>query len=186
MPKALKKPLPDTQEMLCQHYAVTQDWKKAAELTGLSYRYVMNIVTKDGIRQRVAELLQKQTKQLEVKQHQVIAAAAALAFSDVTDVLHCERIDDFKALPPQVRQAIHSVEYDVALYRDPETGEITSRRYVKRVRMHPKHESIKLLALATRITVPLREREYEDKPALTGITYVTEMPKEDGDETATD
>ena len=162
----------DQQRVLCNHYAATRDWKAAAELTGMSYDYVRTISTLSHIRECVAEILQKQVAKIEVQQHQVIEAAACLAFSDLTETLHCNEIEDFKALPERVRQAIAGVDYDIGLFRQ-EDGTIVSRRYIKRVRMHNKTESIKLLALATNITVPLRDRDIADRPSLVGISYIT-------------
>lgn len=172
MTKAALKPLADSQEVLAQHYVVTRSWKEAAELAGLSYGYVKTIITKPNLRARVAELLQKHVAKLDVQQHQVIEAAACLAFSDLTETLHCESIEDFKALAPRVRQAIAGVDYDIGLFRQPD-GSIVSRRYIKRVRMHNKTEAIKLLAFATNITVPAKDRDIADKPALVGISYIT-------------
>lgn len=108
----------------------------------------------------LAEYAGELLEQYRVSAMRVVGEAAAIGFSDITATLSCDTVDDLQALPVQVRAAISEVQTD-------------SNGKVVKVRMHPKLDALKLLAMYTSIQgLGDTDDPTSSRPELGGLTIV--------------
>jgi hypothetical protein len=108
----------------------------------------------------VAEYAGELLEQYRVSAMRVVGEAAAIGFSDITQTLNCKTAEDLLALPVQVRAAIAQIEQD-------------SDGNIIKVRMHPKLDALKLLAMYTSIAgLGDTGDPTSTRPELGGLTIV--------------
>lgn len=164
-----KRPLSAKQEMLAQHLATTHDLKEAARQAGYKHGSARNLSMDPRIQERVRQINEATVERLGVSADELIQEIAALAFSDITEVIQVDynRLQD---LPRHVRAAIAEVKVRHNYDRD---GFLSHTDCW--IKMHNKVEAQRLLASITdpKPTVP----GGTDEGAWTGLTVITEPPK---------
>jgi Terminase small subunit len=159
-----KKPaLTDQQEIFLQAYVANgRNVEAAEEVANYSKTYGRTVLQKPHIRQRLAEIMQQAMRKMQVSQAVVLEEIACLAFSDITDlgeVGNIKTMQDMRNLPKSVRHAIHSIDFKDGI--------------ISKIRMHPKIQSLSVLAEATELVKTERERDADRRPAFTGLTMIT-------------
>lgn len=192
--KAVLETVNEQQETFCQDYAVRLSVIKAAENAGYAREYGYQLLKLPHIIDRIAEIQRHAGVKMIVSQGKVIREAAYLAYSDITDTLGVNTVEGLKALPENVRRAIQSIK----ITKTPiVTGGKVDRRSQRttellehgaesaetchkvtdgvlyeetiEIKMHPKMEAIKLLALITRAVTNPEDDQKLLKPAFTGM-----------------
>lgn len=164
------------QEYFAQRFAEHMDFRLAAKETDYTENYGYELLKKPHIRDRVKEIQRGTADRMVIGQNRVLRESAYLAFSDITELLHCSSVEDFKQLPQHVRKAIAAVditETTIKHHKD-DAGVIateTKRRY--KIRMHGKAEPLKLLSTVTGL-LDLREDDKEQL-AFTGIDIIADI-----------
>lgn len=164
-----RRPLTTKQEMLAQHLATTHDLQTAAKEAGYRYGSARNLSSDPRIQERVRQINEATVERLGVSADELIQEIAALAFSDITEVIQVDynRLQD---LPRHVRAAIAEVKVRHNYDRD---GFLSHTDCW--IKMHNKVEAQRLLAQITdpKPTVP----GGHDESAWTGLTVITEPPQ---------
>ncbi len=164
----------DQQELFCREYAKTLSPTKAEKAAGYAPGYSFQLLRKSHIVARIEEIAHAAGEKLGTEQEQILQEAAALAFSDLSDVAGIRSLEDLKDLPLHVRHAVRKIkvklEYGtidvVTTEKDipKRAHEIMIRENVKEaeetrgitgaeieIQMHDKHQPLRLLALAKNV-----------------------------------
>jgi phage terminase small subunit len=199
--KAILETVNDQQEIFCQDYATRLHAGKAAENAGYAREYGYQLLKLPHIIERIAEIQRNGGIRMIVTQGKVVREAAYLAYSDITDVVGVNTVEALKALPENVRRAIQSIKMtrtpilrdgsaDRRSQRTTELLDATSEsaqtchkvtdgvlyEETIEIKMHPKMEAIKLLALVTQ-AVKDPEDLRKQAPAFTGMAITVAQPK---------
>lgn len=134
-----RHPLTTKQELFCEHLARTHDTEHAAKHAGYTHGSARNLAGDPRIQERVRQLNAESAERLGVSADELIQEIAALAFSDVTQVIRVP-YDQLENLPRYVRAAISEVRVRHNYDRD---GFIQSTDCT--IKMHSKNEAQRLL-----------------------------------------
>jgi hypothetical protein len=188
----------DQQEVFCQDYAVRLHIRKAADNAGYTEEYGYQLIQLPHIRERIDEIQRTAGVKMIVTQGKVIRECAYLAYSDITDTLGVYSVEALRNLPENVRRAIQSIKITrtpmldsrVPDRRSESTTELLSAMSESdqnchnvtngvlyeetiEIKMHPKMDALKLLALVTDAVSNPELREKLHKPAFTGMDIKT-------------
>lgn len=185
--------LTDQQELFCREYAKTLSITKAEKAAGYAPGYGFQLIRKSHICDHVEAIAQAAGEKLDTQHEQILQEAAALAFSDISELTEVRSIEDLKGLPLHVRHAVRKIkcklEYgtievvanekkiegtrtEILTNNDPNHVEQT-RGVVGaeiEIQMHDKHQPLRLLALAKNVIgVNQSPPDEDDELIYTGV-----------------